>query len=39
MDCIGINNFLKKNYFLFNYIITKIDDCKIDRQINIETFL
>ena len=32
---IGINNlFFFLNYYLFNYIITKIDDCKIEHQTN-----
>jgi len=41
MDSIGINNFffIKKNYNLFNYIITKIEDHKIEHQTNTETFL
>jgi hypothetical protein len=38
MDFIGINNFFL-NYCLFNYLITKIDDCQIERQTNTGIFL
>jgi len=41
MDSIEINNlfffFKKKDYCLFNYMITKIDDRKTKRQINTKT--
>jgi hypothetical protein len=40
MDHAGINNFFffYLNYYLFNYMITKINDRKIERQTNIKTF-
>ena len=39
MNFIGINNlFFFLNCFLFNYMITKIDDRKIERQANTDTF-
>jgi len=40
MDYIGINNLVFfLNYCLFNYMITKIDDHKIERQTNSKNFL
>jgi hypothetical protein len=40
MDYIGINNLVFfLNYCLFNYMITKIDDHKIERQTNTKNFL
>jgi hypothetical protein len=40
MDSIEFNSlFCFLHYCLFNYIITKIDDSKIERQINTEIFL
>ena len=40
MDSVGINNlfFFYLNYYLFNYMITKINDHKIECQTNIEIF-
>jgi hypothetical protein len=38
MNSIKIKNFFFLIFFLFNYMITKIDDCKIKRQINTEIF-
>jgi hypothetical protein len=39
MDSIGINNlFFSLNYCLFNYMITKIDNRKIECQTNTDTF-
>jgi hypothetical protein len=39
MDSTGIIIcFFFQNYFLFNHIITKIDDCEIKHQPNTEMF-
>jgi hypothetical protein len=39
MDSIGINNlFFFLNYCLFNYMITKMNDRKIESQTNTEIF-
>ena len=36
MDSNEIIFFFKKNYLLFNYMTTKIDDCQIKHQPNIK---
>jgi hypothetical protein len=38
MESTEINNLIFLNY-LFNYIITKIDDCKIEHKHNIKMFI
>ena len=39
MNSIRINNLFFLNYFSFNYMITKINDRKIEHQTNTKTFL
>jgi hypothetical protein len=38
MESIRINNFFFSKLCLFNYMITKIGNCKIEHQINTATF-
>jgi hypothetical protein len=39
MASIEFNNFKKKNYFLLNDMIIKIDTRKIKHQLNTEIFI